>query len=388
MTAPRWFAGLMTGTVLDGQIDLALIRTDGHAIIEFGPAGTRPYPGDLRDRIAACVEAAASWNFQGPEPAITRRVEQDVTLAQSDAVTAFVRSHGHDMADIAAIGFHGQTILHRPPARGEAGRTRQLGDGELMAARTGRPVVFDFRSADMALGGQGAPLCPVYHSALLARNRMGPEVAVLNLGGIGNVTWRAADGRIIGFDTGPANAPIDDWIRRHGAGSMDRDGRIASRGRVHEDRLTQALDHPYFNSPYPKSLDRLDFPASLADGMSLEDGAAFLTALAATAVARALDIMPGRITRLVVCGGGRHNPVLTRFIEARAGVRVMMADELGWRGDALEAECFAFLAARRLADLPGSFPSTTGVPRPVTAGHVAMPDNPAKLVRRGDADDR
>ena len=373
MTAPGWYAGLMTGTVLDGQIDVALIRTDGRHILEFGPAGAVPYPEDLRGRLAECVEAAAAWNFDGPQPAIIRPVERDVTLAQSDAVMAFVSSHGYSMEDIAAIGFHGQTILHRAPEDGITGDTRQLGDGRLMARLTGRPVIFDFRSGDMAHGGQGAPLCPVYHAALLRRRDIGPEVAILNLGGIGNITWRDEEDQIIGFDTGPANAPIDDWVRRHDAGPMDRNGQMASRGRVDEDRLRQTLEHPYFKAPYPKSLDRLDFPASMADGMSLEDGAAFLTALAAAAVAHAIEMLPGTVTRLVVCGGGRHNPVLTAFIEARAGVTIVMADDLGWRGDALEAECFAFLAARRLADLPASFPSTTGVARPLVAGRIAMP---------------
>ena len=373
MTKQGWFAGLMTGTVLDGQIDVALIRTDGHDILEFGPAGAVPYPDHLRSRLAASVEAAATWNFDGPEPAIATQVEQDVTLAQSDAVMAFVSSHGYSMDDITAIGFHGQTILHRAPAEGITGRTRQLGDGHLMAAQTGCPVIFDFRSADMALGGQGAPLCPVYHAALLTAQDIGPEVAVLNLGGIGNITWRDSGGHIIGFDTGPANAPIDDWIRRHGAGAMDHGGQIASRGTVEEDLLERALDHPYFKAAYPKSLDRMDFPESLADGLSMEDGAAFLTAFAAAAVARAVASLPGTIERLVVCGGGRHNQALMSAIETRADVGVTNADELGWRGDSLEAECFAFLAARRLAELPASFPSTTGVPQPHVAGRIAMP---------------
>ena len=373
MTTAAWYAGLMTGTVLDGQIDLALLRTDGHEIIEFGPAGTLPYPDALRGRLAACVEAAAAWNFDGQEPDMFEPVARDVTLAQSDALADFVSAHGFDMADIAAIGFHGQTILHRAPVSGSPGRTRQLGDGALMAAHTGRPVVFDFRSADMADGGQGAPLCPVYHAALLARHRIGPQAAVLNLGGIGNVTWRDAAGTIIGFDTGPANAPIDDWIRRHDAGGMDLNGQIAARGTVDETRLAQAMRHPYFAATYPKSLDRLDFPASMADGLSLEDGAAFLTALAAEAVARALALLPAPPARLLLCGGGRHNPVLMRFIEERASVEVTLADDLGWRGDALEAECFAFLAARHLAKLPASFPSTTGVSQPLVAGRIAMP---------------
>ena len=373
MSPPRWFAGLMTGTVLDGEIDVALIRTDGHDITEFGPCGMVSYPDRLRSNLAKCVDAAAAWNFDGAEPAIFAEMEQIVTEAQSDAVTEFVRSSGFAMADIAAIGFHGQTILHRAPTPLENGKTRQLGNGGLMAALTGRPVVYDFRSADMAQGGQGAPLCPIYHAALLTGRSLGPETAVLNLGGIGNVTWRDANGEVVGFDTGPANAPIDDWIRRHNAGSMDRNGRIASAGSVDETRLSQLLDHSYFEAPFPKSLDRLDFPSTIADGLSLENGAALLTDFAAAAVAKGLLILPARISKLVLCGGGRHNETLVKAIEMRAGVQVVMADDLGWRGDSVEAECFAYLAARRLAGLPTSYPATTGVPEPLIAGRIATP---------------
>ncbi|MEC7093591.1 MAG: anhydro-N-acetylmuramic acid kinase, partial [Pseudomonadota bacterium] len=196
MSQPRWFAGLMTGTVLDGEIDVALIRTDGHDITEFGPSGMVPYPDRLRQRLAECVEAAAAWDFHGPEPAIFGELETETTVVQSDAVIEFVRASGVDMTNIAAIGFHGQTILHRAPTMHKTGNTRQLGDGTLMAARTGRQVVYDFRSADMAEGGQGAPLCPVYHAALLNRHGFGPEAAILNLGGIGNITWRSSAGEL------------------------------------------------------------------------------------------------------------------------------------------------------------------------------------------------
>ena len=373
MNPPRWFAGLMTGTVLDGEIDVALIRTDGREITEFGPSGMVPYPDRLRHRLAECVEAASAWGFDGPEPAIFGELETETTIVQSDAVIEFLKASRFDMTDIAAIGFHGQTILHRAPTPKLTGNTRQLGNGALMAARTGTKVVYDFRSADMAEGGQGAPLCPVYHAALLTRHGVGPETAVLNLGGIGNITWRSSTGELVGFDTGPANAPIDDWIRRHGAGTMDSGGKIAATGSVDESKLSRLLEHPYFKAPFPKSLDRLDFASSMANGLSLQDGAALLTAFAAGAVAKAVGSLPERISKLILCGGGRHNPALVEAIASRAGVQVTMADDLGWRGDSLEAECFAFLAARRLADLPGSFPGTTGVPAPLIAGRIAAP---------------
>jgi len=384
MTMPGWFVGLMTGTVLDGQIDIAFLHTDGDSVLEFGPAALVPYPDNIRNLIAASVAAAQDWQFEGPEPAIFAETEAALTIAQAQAVIDTARSHDLSLEDISAVGFHGQTVLHHPPGTTTKGRTRQLGDGALMANMTGRPVVFDFRSDDVAAGGHGAPLCPCYHAALLKRAHADPSVAVLNLGGVGNITWQGDDGRLIGFDTGPANAPIDDWIRMHDAGTMDRDGRIAACGTVDKDRLAQIMNKPYFSIKPPKSLDRNDFSALLAEGLSLDDGAALLTALAAAGVARALEMLPVKIDRLIVCGGGRHNRTLLREITERAGVAIDPADRLGWRGDAVEAECFAYLAARHLAGLPASYPETTGVPSPMSAGRLAVPNASDRLAGSGD----
>ena len=211
------------------------------------------------------------------------------------------------------------------------------------------------------------------------------SVAIVNLGGVGNITWRDCDGRLFAFDTGPANAPINDWIVRHGLGKMDADGLIAATGRVDEARLATLLGHPYFSAPFPKSLDRFDFPASLADGLSVEDGAALLTALAAAAVGQAVALLPGDIRRLVICGGGRHNPTLMDAIAHRSGIMTETAEALGWRGDAIEAECFAYLAARRVAGLDVSYPGTTGVPTPMPAGRLVYPQGSATLPGSGDA---
>lgn len=367
---PAWAIGLMTGTVLDGNVDIAMIRTDGETISEFGPWALAPYPSGVRDLLARTLDTARAWRFEGPEPAIFREAERALTEAQAHAVNGFLSRHGYRAADIAAVGFHGQTVLHMPPQDGRKGRTRQLGDGPRMAGIVGADVVYDFRSADVAAGGQGAPLAPVYHRAMLERIGGGAGTAILNLGGVANVTW--CDGeRIAAFDTGPANAPVNDWIGRHGAGEMDRDGAIAATGTVDEARLAELLRHPWLAAPYPKSLDRFDFPASMADGMSLADGAALLTAFSAGAVGRALDLLPGRPTRLVVCGGGRKNPTLMREIAARAGVEAVPAEAVGLRGDAVEAECFAYLAVRSLRGLPQSFPSTTGVAAPMSGGVLA-----------------
>ena len=390
MTSPGWYAGLMTGTVLDGQIDIAFLRTDGESIMEFGPAAMVPYAEEISGVIAEAVDSAQVWNLTGPEPTIFTKAERALTRAQAHAVISVAETHDIPLADIVAIGFHGQTVLHRPPIAGQTGptgigRTRQLGDGAMMAAMIGRPVVFDFRSDDMAAGGHGAPLCPCYHAALLNRAGADKTVAVLNLGGVGNITWQGKDGHLVAFDTGPANAPIDDWVRRHNAGIMDFGGKIAASGTVDHARLTELMSKPYFSALPPKSLDRNDFLDSLADGLSLPDGAALLTALAGAGVARAVEMLPARIERLIVCGGGRHNPALLTSIAEQAKVTVEPADRLGWRGDAVEAECFAFLAARHMAGLPVSYPGTTGVPVPMPAGRLAAPDPSARLTGSGDS---
>ena len=385
MTAPGWYAGLMTGTVLDGEIDIAFLKTDGERIVEFGPAAMSPYTDDVREMIADAVAAAQRWNFDGPEPPIFAETERALTGAQAEAVVNIAASHDFPIEDISAVGFHGQTVLHRPPADSHKGRTRQLGDGALMAEMIGRPVIFDFRSADVAAGGHGAPLCPCYHAALLKCAGADETVAVLNLGGVGNITWQGKDGRLIGFDTGPANAPIDDWVRRHNAGTMDAGGRIAASGKVDRARLAEIMNKSYFSELPPKSLDRNDFSLSLADGLSLPDGAALLTALAAAGVARAVDILPTKVRRLIVCGGGRHNPVLMNAISAATGLTVEPADSLSWRSDTVEAECFAYLAARHLAGLPVSHPETTGVPTPMTVGRLAVPNASARLAGSGDS---
>ena len=368
---PVWAVGLMTGTVLDGNIDVALIRTDGENIHEFGAFELVPYPDSINAILAQSLKAAQDWQFEGSEPAIFAETERLLTQAQAQAVGKVVEAAGLTVQQIGVVGFHGQTVLHRAPAPGRKGATRQLGDGELMAQLTGADVAFDLRSADMAAGGQGAPLCPIYHAALLARIDAGTRTAVLNLGGVGNVTWRGEDDAIAGFDTGPANAPINDFMRLRGMGQMDHNGEVAARGCVDEALLARQLDHPYLHKPFPKSLDRFDFGHDWVAGLSTEDGARTLTAFSAAAVGSSLNLLPSRPSKLIVCGGGRRNPVLMNELNIRAGVEVAPAEAVGWRGDAIEAECFAFLAVRSLRGLPLSFPMTTGVPAPARGGRIA-----------------
>ncbi|MEQ9246519.1 MAG: anhydro-N-acetylmuramic acid kinase, partial [Nitratireductor sp.] len=264
---PIWAVGLMTGTVLDGNIDVALLKTDGERIEAFGAYTLAPYPQSTRDLLEETLQQARAWNFKGDEPVIFAEAEEVLTRAQAQAVRELVESHGLTMADIGAVGFHGQTVLHRAPQEGRLGETRQLGDGNLMHSILGCPVVYDFRSADMRAGGQGAPLSAAYHAALLRDVDSSGETAVLNLGGVANVTWWDGADRVIAFDTGPANAPINDFVKAHGLGEMDRNGALAASGTVDEARLAELLKHPYLTAPYPKSLDRFDFGASMADGL-------------------------------------------------------------------------------------------------------------------------
>lgn len=370
---PIWAVGLMTGTVLDGNIDVALLRTDGETVESFGAYTLAPYPQSIRDLLEEALAQARVWNFEGAEPAIFAEAEDALTRAQSAAVLDLVASARLTPQEIGVIGFHGQSVLHRAPQPGRLGATRQLGNGALMRALTGIKVAYDFRSADVRAGGQGAPLAALYHKALLQKiGATDGKTAVLNLGGVSNVTfWDGAD-QLVAFDTGPANAPINDFIKGLGLGEMDRDGALALKGTVDETRLAQLLTHPYLSAPYPKSLDRFDFLASMADGLDAATGAATLTAFTTGAVGKALDLLPQRAERLVVCGGGRHNPAIMKMLGERAGVQAIPAEDVGWRGDAVEAECFALLAVRVLRGLPISFPTTTGAPYPLTGGELAQ----------------
>jgi anhydro-N-acetylmuramic acid kinase len=369
---PAWCIGLMTGTALDGEIDVALLETDGSSITNLGPFLQVSYSDTDRQMLANAVQAALAWEFEGPEPSVFATAEALITRLYARAVRTLLDHAGMDAGEVRAIGGHGLTVLHRPDRAG-GGRTRQLLDGSALAKDLGMTVVCDFRSADVAAGGQGAPLAPIYHAALLAKAGFDAPAAFLNLGGVGNLTWWGGGDELVALDTGPANGPVNEWIESHGQGTFDRDGAIAAAGRVDEGRLLEILDQPWFDLPAPKSLDRYDFPASLVRGMSLQDGAATLTALCGASVAIGLNQLPIRPKALVVGGGGRHNPVMMAQIAARTGIELIDADAIGMRGDAVEAECFAMLAMRTLVGLPLGFPLTTGVATPQTGGVCYQP---------------
>ncbi|MBE7212871.1 MAG: anhydro-N-acetylmuramic acid kinase [Gluconacetobacter diazotrophicus] len=359
--------GLMSGTSLDG-VDAAWIETDGESVGDLGPGLTLPYAPELRAELRRLLDRAAS-GLDPDDPALLA-AERAVTLRHAEAVRALP---GAERA--ALVGFHGQTILHRPaPGRPGEGRTWQIGDAPLLARECGRAVAFDFRVADVAAGGEGAPLVPVFHRALPRAAGLEPPLAVLNLGGVANLTFLGADDTLLACDTGPGNAILDDWAEQHTGEPCDRDGRLAASGRVEAGVLERLLDHPFLRRPAPKSLDRLDFHAHAARataGLGPANGAATLAAFTAACVAA--TVLPGRPERWLVCGGGRHNPALMAALRNRLG-RVDAVEAVGWDGDALEAQCFAFLAARVRRNLPLSFPGTTGVPTPLAGGRIVEPD--------------
>jgi anhydro-N-acetylmuramic acid kinase len=350
--------GLMSGTSLDG-VDAAWLKTDGERIGAFGPTLTMPYDDRLRADLRRILDNAPRLD---PDDRRLKTATARLTEYHVRAVAALGRQ-----ADL--IGFHGQTILHQPDRR----RTWQIGNAAELAWRTGVPVAHDFRSADVAAGGQGAPLAPVYHAAL-ARGMPTP-LAVLNIGGVANVSWIGPEERLIAFDTGPGNGPLDDWIERHTGAPFDRDGAIALSGQVNQNVLGRLLAHPYFALLAPKSLDRLDFAAALAASglaaLSLADGAATLVAFTADAIAAAA--LPAPPLRWLVTGGGRHNPAIMQALRDRLAAPVDPVEALGWDGDALEAQCFGFLAARAHAGLPISFPGTTGIAVALPGGTITHP---------------
>ncbi|WP_176559667.1 anhydro-N-acetylmuramic acid kinase [Teichococcus rhizosphaerae] len=352
--------GLMSGTSLDG-VDAAWVETDGDRIGRVGPSLTLPYDPALRRDLRRLLDMAGDLPADDP---FLLDCERRLTERHAEAVVRLGQP-----ADL--LGFHGQTILHRPAAgQPGKGRTWQIGDAALLARATGIRVVHDFRSADVAAGGQGAPLVPIVHAVMAAD--LPKPLAILNLGGVGNVTWIGADHRLVAFDTGPANGPLDDWARRATGADYDKDGRLALAGQPDGAVLGRLLAHPYLAALPPKSLDRLDFDRALreagAGDLSPADGAATLVAFCACAVAAAARHFPEPPRQWLVAGGGRRNPALMRALASALAEPVRPVEVAGWDGDALEAQAFGVLAARVVKGLPLTYPGTTGAPEPLTGG--------------------
>ena len=351
--------GAISGTSMDG-IDVALIETDGYRVVATGPGRTFDYTPTLKQRL---LEVLVDPSAAERDP--LANLETDVTAAHADAVLEFVAAHSIVASTIDVVGLHGQTILHRPQQH----FTRQLLDGAEAARRLGIDVVNRFRHADVAVGGEGAPLVPLYHQALACG--LAQPLMVLNLGGVGNITYIEGD-TVIAFDTGPASALIDDFVRQRKGVAFDDGGRIAAAGCADPTLVAKFMSDAYFQRPPPKSLDRNHFHRCLrdVDTLSDADGAATLAAFTIEATAATLQHVPAKPSRWLVAGGGRHNAVLMGGLAQRMGVAVDPVEAVGWQGDFIEAQCFGFLAVRSVLGLSLSLPTTTGVPRPVTGGEL------------------
>jgi anhydro-N-acetylmuramic acid kinase len=366
--------GLMSGTSMDG-IDVATIETDGERISRFGPAALHPYREDEIAVLRQALEDARGLTDRDARPGALAEAERMVTSLHAAAVRAFLDANSIDPATIDVIGFHGQTVLHRPDDR----LTVQIGDGQALADETGIRVVYDLRAADVAAGGQGAPLVPVYHRALAAMLHRPHPIAVLNIGGVANVTVIDGIPDPYACDTGPGNALIDDFMRERRGEARDENGGAAARGRVDEAAVARVLQHSFFALKPPKSLDRNAFRewvtdrAGLAD-KSVDDGAATLAAITAATVATIVPQLPEAPRSWIVCGGGANNGTLMRMLADRlAPATVETAGHAGWNSDAIEAQAFAYMAVRSLRGLPITFPTTTGAPKPMTGGVVVEP---------------
>lgn len=370
---PKCAIGLMSGTSMDG-IDVAALRSDGKTIAEIGPGLFVPYAAQFRKELEGALDTAKSIRRREERPGDLAGIEAEITERHAEAVEAFLASAPPGWRKPELVGFHGQTVLHRP----QIGLTVQLGDGPLLAKRTGLPVVYDMRANDMALGGQGAPLVPAYHAAL-ARS-LPPALAsrypvvFVNIGGISNITFVPDAGDPVAFDTGPGNTLIDQWVARHGGVPFDADGAIAGEGSVVRAVVRRFLENPFFDKPGPKSLDRNDFTLEAAEGLELADGARTLAAVTAGAILKSAEHLPERPRLWILCGGGRRNPHIVADMKAGAGdAEVVLAEDAGLAGDFTEAEAWAFLAVRSRRGLPLTWPTTTGCREPATGGVLEEP---------------
>jgi anhydro-N-acetylmuramic acid kinase len=361
--------GLMSGTSLDG-VDVALIETDGKRVNAFGPTSYRAYSDRERNLLRHALVEAVHLPQRDARPGILREAEQIVTTAHAEAVAAFVAQNRMNFEEIDIVGFHGQTVLHRP----EKKLTVQIGDAAALAKAIHIPVMHDFRAADVAAGGQGAPFVPVYHRALAqSLEREGP-ICVVNIGGVSNITYIDGNDTLIACDTGPGNALLDDFMFRNMHQPFDCEGKFAAKGTADEAWIARALELPFFAQRPPKSLDRNDFAALKLGDMLPADGAATLTAFTAAAIARIVQLLPKPPKSWIICGGGARNHTMMRMLRARLEpATVEAAETLGWASDAIEAQAFGFLAARGMKGLPLSYPATTGVPMPMTGGIIARP---------------
>lgn len=355
---PLLVVGLMSGTSADG-VDAAILRTDGASSIETLGGITAAYEPEFRARL---IQTASQDVILSEVLSIERRLTQ----VHADAVAAACQASGVTRAEIQLVGFHGHTIRHLP----KHGMTWQLGDGSLLAMLVGSRVVFDFRRQDLAAGGQGAPLAPLYHQALVG-NQPGPHL-LLNLGGVANVTWIDGD-QLLAGDTGPGCGLLDMWVHQTTGQACDKAGQLAAQGRIDRQFVEAVLaKDSYFAQPFPKSADRFAFTEIDVSSMSPADGAATLCAITVSAVSHAARSLPQPPRHVWVTGGGRQHPLMMQLLGDHFS-HVAAIDELGHDGDFVEAACFGWLAVRRLRGLPTALPSTTGARQATCGGSLVEP---------------
>ena len=371
MTEMKTAIGLMSGTSMDG-IDVALLKTDGIDRVERGPSMSVSYEPAFRDRLKQALKDAVGMTDRMARPGDLGGVERNLTLRHAVAISDFLHANGLAPESVDVIGFHGQTVLHRP----DEALTVQIGDGALLARLTGIPVVHDMRANDMRHGGQGAPLIPAYHAALARTADQPLPVVFVNIGGISNLTFIGENGDIVAYDSGPGNTLIDQWVEARTGAAFDAGGEIASQGKVLDALAGRYLDHSFFSSNLRRSLDRNDFSPPAEGDASLADGARTLAYVTAAGILKSATHLPQPPSRYIVCGGGRLNRIvmddLGRLAQ-EANATVIAAEAAGFDGDAMEAEAWAYLAVRSLEGLPLTFPGTTGVRAPVSGGVFNRP---------------
>lgn len=370
--------GLMSGTSADA-IDAAILHTDGTCFTRTNVAGSFAYDPALQARIFGAMRDPVGFML---DKTAVNTLSYDITDAHSAAVITLLDQLTDDVERPTLIGFHGQTIFHEPDGdtASSLGRcTIQLGCGKRLADATGIDVVYDVRQADMKAGGQGAPLAPIYHAALIAELGDTRPAVVVNIGGVANLTYvgAGAEPDILGFDSGPGNGLMDDYMRAYFNQPFDDAGKVAAKGHIDEDFVARVMRHDFFDKKWPKSLDRQAFIAAVNDAglddLAPYDAMASLLALTVQTIAQAINALPDHVSCIRIAGGGRRNQTLMNQLQTVFGDRLMIDDKVAFDADLLEAELMAYLAARYCSGLPTSFPATTGCRKPVCGGRLARP---------------
>lgn len=354
--------GILSGSALDG-VDIAYIRTDGVDVYETGHMMSVPYEESLRQKVRSILGIRPDT----PEnQALLNEVEEELTTFWAQAVREYIETYD---VKIDVIGLEGHTVCNDPKEH----YIYQLGDGHLLAQLTGIQVVYNFHAADIAAGGQGAPLDVTFYNAVTSQYPR--PLAVVDISSISSIAWLGSYGEMVAFNSGPGNAAIDEWVFKHAGMHMDYNGKLAIMGHINEQIVAAMMKHKYFAQYPPKSTHREEFREKLEhlEGLSLEDGAATATAFVAESIAYSLLLyVPDIPKRIMVCGGGAKNPTLMRFLRQKlANIEVCTAEDWGCDSLAVDVQAVAYLAVRRLHFLPISFPTTTGVIEPMVGGKIA-----------------